>query len=257
MRGSTANNDELVDSDNEQILTPTSSDGARWSRGAKSITQRDDEDPQAAGDAQNHKIGQGPEESAGAPADSDAMKEALVNSSAQSHHGSGEVVETIRDPAKLDTMKEAVAGSASAPRQGTALWIPQGHEAASNPLASTSTVSYVLGGNRPTVALASPAPPENVGKSAPKPPRPPKHDAADQSHPAPEPKVRASVPLMQAVRPAEAARRAQKPPRRTRRPADTRAQGQGTDDCCEEIAMPAFCCGMCVAFCIVWLLEPC
>lgn len=253
LSSSTANPGEEANSGDETILTPSSSSWAAWSPRADPITQRDGEGPQTAVGAQEHKIKQGSEDSAGTAGDSDATKEVVVESPTQSQHDPRQVVETIRDPAKLNTMKEAVASPASLTGQCASIETARGHEPL-DALASSSTVSYVLRGHRATTAPASPAPQEDVGKSAPGPPRSPIPDTADQSHPALETEAPASMPLMEAISAAEAAAAAA--PRGTRRSANTGARGQWTDNDCERIAVLSFCCGVTVASGLIWCCGP-
>lgn len=185
------------------------------------------------------------------------MNEAVTKTSVPDRNKAGRFVEATIDPAQSDTMKEAInASPANLPEHG-----PQ-TEAAYNPLASTSTVSYVLGANRETRAVAptGPAPQKKGGEEPRKAPRPraPKRDAAGHSHPlavtdaASWPTSRpARIPPMEAVRQAEPPRRARKPSRR-QPPANTASQAHEADGCTlEQAAIGGFLCGVFVAYCCI------
>lgn len=98
-----------------------------------------------------------------------------------------EFVETTRDPAELDTMKEVFEVSPAPPRaqEGASTETAQG-DGTCNPLASTSTTSYVLGATRSPAspaAAAAPAPKKKAVRGTRGTPRAPEGDRAADSGP--------------------------------------------------------------------------
>lgn len=136
-----------------------------------------------------------------------------------------EFVETTRDPAKLDTMKEVYEVSPAPPRAQETV---QG-DGVCNPLASTSTTSYVLGATRNPVpsAAGAAAPQRNTVESERETIRAPEGDrAADNRHVYIEMEPYTCWPLIPMVYLPQPAQRAQRPTEGAAQPDDADVQRQ-------------------------------
>lgn len=144
-----------------------------------------------------------------------------------------EIVEATRDPAELDTMKEVCEVSPAPPRaqEGASTETAQDH-GTRNPLAPTSTTSYVLGATRnpaspaAAAAAATPAPKKKAVRGTRGGPRAPEGDSAADSGPVHiEMDPYSSSPLMSTARVPGSARRAERRARRAARSLDDFFQG--------------------------------
>lgn len=205
-------------------------------------------------DVHRHGYEEGPTESAPVPAKSEATKE-VAGKNSRNQYEATEFVETTRRKAELDTMKEFVASFAAPQTQENRVETAQDNGSC-DPLASTSTASYVLGAKRETAAPAGPAPQKKGGKKVAKTPRAPKPDAADNSHPLVETEAPASMPLMEAVRQAEPpppaqnqTQTAQRPRQRTAQPANTGVRDRELDEAFAHGAVTGLFCGIGLIIC--------
>ncbi|KAK7718630.1 hypothetical protein SLS64_002590 [Diaporthe eres] len=242
------------------------SDRSRWSPTAESITQRaaviadseEIEDPRRTYGFKTSaelRRAMGREDpqvmtcdgSTPIPAMSEVTNEVAGKNSTQNRHEATEFVETMRRPADLNTTKEFddISAAVQAFQIGWADYMSR------NSLASTSTASYALGRTRQTAPPADPAPQKKGGKRPSKIPRATRRDAAaDHSHPAVETEAPASMPLMEAVR-QDRTQMAQRPPRRTTRPANTGVRDQEVEDDFADGAVCGFVAGIGITICCV------
>lgn len=183
LRSSTASTTEGADSDDQHILTPSSSDEESnpdeeiWATPEESTSllaamtaapevrttstsllsmnsDYGDQIPQVTSDVRRNGNAEGPEKSTHAFAKSETTR------SARCDQGAEAVFEKARNSAGWNTLEELATSSATFQRQGTRIKIPPRHKC-HDPLATTPMFSYGPGGNTMASEVTCPAPKES------------------------------------------------------------------------------------------------
>lgn len=214
---------------------------------SRSLCLTENEESPVTDDAQRQESDEGRTERIFALTGLESLEEAVARNLAEIRDEVRDFVETTMDPAESNTMKEAVASSASLPRKGKPAETVQ-RSGTHIPLAPTESSVSCFGANGEAVFPVRMAPQKNGGNKSRGTPRPraSKRDAADNSHPLAETQAPASMPPMEAVRPAQ-------PPRRSQ-PTLAGVQDQETDDCVEieKAAVGGFLCGVFLTACCIF-----